>query len=375
MGDPIDVRPVRGRRDLNTFIKLPYRIYAGDPLWVPPLLMDVKERLNPRKNPWFRHAEAEFFIARRGDRAVGRISAHIDHNLNEYQGNDWGLFGWFECENDPQAAAALFGAAEAWLRDRGRDRMVGPMSYTTNDELGVVVDGFDIAPTIFESYNPRYYPELFEDAGFAKAKDLLMYSLEVTDKDKVHPAVWGAARRVDESSFTLKPFSRRSLKADVDRFLDIYNESWEKNWGFVPLTEKEVRHYAKQLLPVLDGNWAFVMIGSDGDNAAAALTLPDYNIVLRHLNGRLLPLGWLKFLWYRRKIDRVRVFALGVKPKYRTTGLGARLYAEHFAAAERTGVVGGSMGWMLEDNRPMNKVIRSMGGEVIRVFRLYEREL
>lgn len=375
MSDPIDVRPVRSKAERNAFIKLPFRIYADDPLWAPPLIVDVKERLDPKKNPWFEHAEAEFFIAWRGDRAVGRISAHVDHNFNEYQGNDWGLFGWFECEDDPAAAKALFDAAESWLRDRGRDRMVGPMSYTTNDELGVVVEGFDVPPSIFEAHSPPYYPALFEAAGFSKAKDLYMYSLEVTDREKVHPAIWGAARRVDESSFTLKPFSRRTVKSDVDRFLDIYNASWEKNWGFVPLTEKEVRHYAKQLLPVLDKHWAFVLIGRDGDNAAAALTLPDYNVVLRRLNGRLLPFGWLKFLWYRRKIDRVRVFALGVKPKYRTTGLGARLYAEHFSSAERTGVTGGTMGWILEDNKPMNKAMTGMGGRLIRVFRVYERML
>ncbi|MBK5230491.1 MAG: hypothetical protein JJE27_04880, partial [Thermoleophilia bacterium] len=186
MSDPIDVRPVQSKADLNAFIKLPFRIYADDPLWVPPLLMDVKDRLNRKKNPWFEHSEAEFFIAWRGDRAVGRISAHIDRNLNEFQGIDWGLFGWFECEDDPVAAQALFDAAAVWLRERGRDRMVGPMSYTTNDELGVVVKGFDVAPSIFEAHTPRYYPALFDAAGFAKAKDLNMYSLEVTDKDKVH---------------------------------------------------------------------------------------------------------------------------------------------------------------------------------------------
>lgn len=373
--DPIDVRPVRGRAELNAFVKLPFRLYENDPLWVAPLIMDVKGQLNRKKNPWFQHSEAEFFIAWRGGRAVGRISAHIDRNFNEYQGNDWGLFGWFECDDDSEAASALFDAAAAWLGERGRDRMIGPFSYTTNDECGVLVDGFDVPPSILEPHTPRYYPALFDGAGFAKAKDILMYSLEVTDRDKVHPAIWGAAKRVDDSSFTFKPFSRRSLKDDVDRFLDIYNASWEKNWAFVPLTEAEVRHYAKTLAPILDGNWAFVMIANDGDNAAAALTLPDYNQVLKHMNGRLLPFGWLKFLWYRRKIDRVRVFALGAKPKYRTTGLGARLYAEHFAAAERTGVTGGTMGWILEDNKPMNKVIVGMGGHVIRRYRLYERLL
>lgn len=375
MSDPIDVRPVSGKADLKLFIDLPFRLYANDPMWVPPLVMDVKDQLNRKKNPWFEHAEAQFFLARRGERVVGRISAQIDRNFNQFQDNDWGLFGWFECEDDAEAAAALYDAAADWLRERGRDRMVGPMSFTTNDELGVVVDGFEVPPSIFEACTPRFYPQLFEAAGFEKAKDLLMYSLEVTDKDKIHPAIWGAARRVDESSFQIKHFSRFSVRADIDRFLDIYNSSWEKNWGFVPLDDHEVRHYAKQLFPVLDKHWAFIMVGKDGDNAAAALTLPDYNQVLKHLNGRLLPLGWLKFLWYRRKIDRVRVFALGVKPRYRTTGLGARLYAEHFVAAEKTGVTGGTMGWILEDNKTMNKAIQGMGGHVIKTFRLYERML
>lgn len=375
VSDPIDVSAVRGKADLKAFVDFPYELYSADSNWVPPLKMDIKDQLNQKKNPWFEHAEAEFFLARRAGRVVGRISAHIDRNFNEFQGNDWGLFGWFECIDDSAVAGALYERAAAWLKERGRDRMVGPFSYTTNDECGVLIDGFEIAPAILEPWNYDYYPGLFDGAGFEKAMDLLMYKMEISDKDKVRPAVHIAAGRVDESSYKFKRFSRLTLNSDVDRFLDIYNESWEKNWGFVPLTEKEVRHYAKTLLPVLDKNWAFVIIGSDGDNAGAALTLPDYNQVLKHLGGRLLPFGWAKFLWYRRKIDRVRVFALGVKPKYRTTGLAAKLYIEHLDAAERTGVVGGTMGWILENNRPMNKSIEALGGTVIKRFRLYERAL
>jgi GNAT superfamily N-acetyltransferase len=375
VSDPIDVSAVRGKADLKAFVDFPYELYSADSNWVPPLKMDIKDQLNQKKNPWFEHAEAEFFLARRGGKVVGRISAHIDKNFNEFQGNDWGLFGWFECIEDRDVANALYDRAAAWLKDRGRDRMVGPFSYTTNDECGVLIDGFEIAPAILEPWNYSYYPGLFDGAGFEKAMDLLMYKMEISDKDKVRPAVHIAAGRVDESSYRFKRFSRLTLNSDVDRFLDIYNESWEKNWGFVPLTEKEVRHYAKTLLPVLDKNWAFVVISADDDNAGAALTLPDYNQVLKHLGGRLLPFGWAKFLWYRRKIDRVRVFALGVKPKYRTTGLAAKLYIEHLHAAERTGVVGGTMGWILENNRPMNKSIEALGGTVIKRFRLYERML
>lgn len=375
VSDPIDVSAVRGKGDLKTFVDFPYELYEKSSNWVPPLKMDIKDQLNQKKNPWFEHAEAEFFLARRGGKVVGRISAHVDRNFNEFQGNDWGLFGWFECIDDEAVATALYDRAGAWLKDRGRDRMVGPFSYTTNDECGVLIDGFEIAPAILEPWNYAYYPGLFDGAGFEKAMDLLMYKMEIADKEKVRPAVHIAAGRVDESSYRFKRFSRLTLNSDVDRFLDIYNESWEKNWGFVPLTEKEVRHYAKTLLPVLDKNWAFVIIGSDGDNAGAALTLPDYNQVLKRLDGRLLPFGWVKFLWYRRKIDRIRVFALGVKPKYRTTGLAAKLYIEHLDAAERTGVVGGTMGWILENNKPMNKSAEALGASVIKRFRLYERML
>lgn len=371
----IAVSEVRGKADLKAFVDFPYALYDQTSNWVPPLKMDIKDQLNRKKNPWFEHAEAEFFLARRGGEVVGRISAQIDHNFNEFQGNDWGLFGWFECTDDSAVAEALFDAAAAWLKARGRDRMVGPFSYTTNDECGVLIDGFEIEPAILEPWNYEYYPKLFDGAGFAKAMDLLMYKMEIADRDKVRPAIFAAAARVDDSSYRLKRFSRLTLKSDVDRFLDIYNASWEKNWGFVPLTETEVRHYAKTLLPVLDKNWAFLMIGNDGDNAGAALTLPDYNQVLKHLGGRLMPFGWAKFLWYRRKINRVRVLALGVKPRYRTTGLAAKLYIEHLDAAERTGVTGGTMGWILESNRAMNKSIEALGGTVTRRFRLYERML
>lgn len=375
VSDPIDVKPLRGKADLKAFVDLPYRLYDSSSKWIPPLKMDIKDELNPQKNPWFEHAEAEFFLARRGGEVVGRISAHIDHNFNEFQGNEWGLFGWFESIDDPAVAAALMDAAAEWLRARGRDRMVGPFSYTTNDPCGVLIEGFEVEPAILEPWNYEYYPGLFEANGFEKAKDLLMYKMDLVDKDKVRPAIYMAADRVDASSYRIKRFSRRTLNADVDRFLDIYNASWEKNWAFVPLTENEIRHYAKTLLPILDRNWAFVMIGEDGDNAGAALTLPDYNQVLRHLGGRLLPFGWAKFLWYRRKIDRVRVFVLGVKPRYRTTGLAAKLYIEHLDAGERTGVVGGTMGWVLEDNRAMNKSIEALGCTLTRRLRIYERML
>jgi GNAT superfamily N-acetyltransferase len=371
----LEVRPVASRSDLTTFIKLPWRLYRNERHWVPPLLFERRQFLDRAKNPFFRHADAEYFLAWRDGRPVGRITAQVDRHFNEFQGNDWGMFGFFECEEDPEAAAALLGAAEAWLRARGRDRMVGPMNFTTNDECGVLIEGFDQLPTVLTDYTHRYYPALLEGTGLTKAMDLLMWHLDVSERSKVHQAIWDIADRVESKhGITTRHFRKKDLNAEVDRFLEIYNAAWEKNWGFVPLTDDEVRHYAKQLKPLLDENWAMVA-EKDGEVVGAALTLPDYNQVLVHMNGRLLPFGWAKFLWYRRKIDRVRVFALGVKREWQHTGVAAKLYEMHYDSAERTPQSGGEMGWILETNKAMNRAMEGMGGHVVRKYRLYEREL
>jgi GNAT superfamily N-acetyltransferase len=372
----LEVRRV-GRRELRAFIGLPWRLYCDEPNWVAPLRMDIKRRLDPRRNPWFEHAQAEYFLAWRDGRPIGRISAHIDRNFNEFQGNRWGLFGWFECEHDPQAAGALLDAAAGWLRERGRDLMVGPMDFTTNDEIGVLVEGHEYRPIILCPWQHSYYQQLMQDAGMEKAMDVYMWSLHVTGRDQVHPAIWQAAERLeDEHGIVCRNFRKRDLQREVTRFLEVYNASWERNWGFVPLTEREVRHYAKDLKSVLDENWAMVAERKDtGEVVGAALTLPDYNQVLARLNGRLLPFGWFTALRAKSRIDAVRVFALGVKPAYQHTGVAAKFYAMHFDAAERTPQKGGEMGWILETNQPMNRAMEGMGGQIKRRYRVYERTL
>jgi GNAT superfamily N-acetyltransferase len=369
----LEIRPVASKRDLTTFIKLPWRLYRNELTWVPPLVFERRQFLDRQKNPWFEHGEAEYFLAWRDGEAVGRITAQVDRIFNQFQDNTWGLFGFFECEDDPETAKALLDAAEAWLRARGRDRMVGPMDFTMNDECGVLVDGFERPPIILTNWTHRYYPALLEGAGMAKAMDTLMWELEIAGRDKVNPAIWTVAERVESKhGIVVRPMRKKDIHAEIDRFLEVYNAAWEKNWGFSPLTEKEVRHYAKTLKPLLDEHWAFIA-EKDGETVGAALSLPDYNQVLKHLNGRLLPFGWLKFLWYRRKIDRVRVFALGVKREYQHTGVAARFYELHFDSAEITPQTYGEMGWILESNTSMNRAMEGMGGTVVRRYRLYER--
>ena len=364
------------RRDLRAFITLPWAIHRNHPLWVPPLKFDVRRRLDRSKNPFFAHAEAEYFLALREGEPVGRTSAHLDRNFNAYQGNDWGMFGWFEARDDPLVAQALLDAAEAWLRERDRDRMVGPLCFSTNDQdVGVLVDGYDRPALILNQWTPPYYPRLLEGAGLAKAMDLYMWQLYVEDRAKVHPAILRMAEEVStKHGIVVRPMRKRDLAAEVERFLEVYNDAWERNWGFVPLTADEVRHYAKELKPILDENWAFVA-ERNGHTVGAALTLPDYNQVLVHLNGRLLPFGWLKALYWRRRIDKVRVLALGVKRKHRHTGVAAKLYTLHFDAAARTRQKGGEMGWILETNKAMNRAMEGMGGRIVSRYRLYEKAL
>jgi GNAT superfamily N-acetyltransferase len=374
----LEVRPVATRRDLAAFIKLPWRLYREEPNWVPPLLMDVKKRLDRQKNPFFKHAEAQYFLAYRDGRPAGRISAHVDRNFNEFQNNDWGLFGWFECEDDPEAARALLHTAEGWLRERGRDRMVGPMDFTTNDECGLLIEGHEHPPIILSPWHHSYYQRLFEqDLDMRKAMDLYMWKLYVQDREKVHPAIWEMADKLEsEHGIMCRNFRKQDLQAEVGRFVELYNSAWERNWGFVPLTEEEVRHYAKDLAPVLDENWAMFAERKDtGEVVGGALTLLDYNQVLAELNGRLLPSGWLRALRERKKIDAIRVIVLGVTPDYRHTGVAARLYQMHFDAAERTPQKGGEMGWTLEVNESMNRALEGMGAEIKRRYRIYERML
>jgi GNAT superfamily N-acetyltransferase len=374
----VEVRPVSSKRDLSTFIKLPWRLYRNEPNWVAPLLMELKKRLDQSKNPFFKHAEAQYFLAWRDGRPVGRVSAHVDRNFNEFQGNEWGLFGWFECEDDPEATRALLDAAQAWLRERGRDRMVGPMDFTTNDEIGLLIQGHEYPPIILCPWHHPYYQRIFEqDIGMTKAMDLYMWSLYVEERKKVHPAIWEAADKLEsEHGIVCRNFRKKDLQAEVTRFLEVYNAAWENNWASVPLNEEEVRHYAKDLKPVLDENWAMVAEKRDtGEVVGAALTLPDFNQVLAKLNGRLLPFGWISALRAKSKIDAVRVFALGVKPEYQHTGVAARFYQMHFDAAERTPQKGGEMGWILETNKPMNRAMEGMGGEIKRRYRVYERLL
>ena len=256
---PVEIRPVKSRREVTAFIKLPFRLYRDAPLWVPPLIFERRQFLDRAKNPFFEHGRAEYFLAWRDGRAVGRITAQVDDNFQAFQDNKWGQFGFFECEDDPEAAKALIDTADGWLTAQGCDRMVGPCNFTTNDECGVLVEGFDRPPLILSDWTHEYYPALLESTGVTKAMDLLMWELRIQGKEHVHQAIWDIAAQVEaKHGITCRYMRKKDLDSEISRFMEVYNAAWERNWGFVPLTEHEVRHYAKQLRPILDENWAMV---------------------------------------------------------------------------------------------------------------------
>jgi GNAT superfamily N-acetyltransferase len=370
----LKIKPVETKSELNQFVKFQFRLYADEPNWVAPLIWERKRFLNPKINPFFEHARVQYFLAIREGRIVGRISAHIDNNFQEFHKNRWGFFGFFECENDPEAAGALIDSAADWVKERGCDRIVGPCDFTTNDPCGVLIDGFT-QPLILTPWNHQYYQSLLEGLGLKKAMDLFMWNVEFKEKDLANPILWKLADRAgDRYGVTVRNMRKSDLENELAIFREIYNVAWKDNWGFVPLTEKEVRWHAKELKPILVPEWTFVA-EIEGKPVAAALTLPDYNQVLSRLRGRLLPIGWAKALYLKHKISRIRVFALGVRPEWRHTGVAAKLYADHYEQAEKDDIVGAEMGWTLEVNRDMNKALEAMHGRIVRTLRIYEREL
>ncbi|HEV3375840.1 MAG TPA: hypothetical protein VG126_01015 [Thermoleophilaceae bacterium] len=370
----VEVRPVRSLGDRRQFIDLPFRLHATGTPWIPPLKLERHLFLNPRTGHFFKRGEAELFLAFRGGRVVGRISAQINAAFNEAQDNAWGMFGFLEVEEDREALAALLDAAAAWLRERGRDRMVGPMDFTMNDECGVLIEGFAREPMVRQPWHPPYYRRLLEEAGLNKAMDLLMWELRIGDRDKILPIIRKLADELEpKHGIRIRKMTRWGLRRDLDAFGEIYNEAWARNWDFVPYTPDDLDAYAQELHLVFDRDWFMIAENGRGETVAVAITVPDINQVLKLMGGRVLPFGWWHYLRRRRIVDRCRIGFLGVKTAYQHTGVAAGLYMEHFAMAEATRIKWGEGGWVLETNKGLNRGMKALGGRVDKRYRVYER--
>jgi hypothetical protein len=368
----LEVRAVSSRRDRREFIELPFRLHSTSPQWVPPLRVERHMFLSRRMNAYFRHAGAQEFLATRDGRAVGRVSAQIDRAYDDQHGPGTGMFGFLEMEDDSEVAQALIDTARTWLAERGRHHMIGPMDYTMNDEAGLLVEGYLREPMIKQPWHPGYYKRLVEGAGLTKAIDLLMWELVIDDREKILPIIFELAEQCEtKHGVTLRHMRRRDLAKEIKVFGEVYNAAWKRNWGFVPYSDADLKHYAEELQLVFDKHW-FMLAEKDGETIGIAITVPDINQVLKKMNGRLLPFGWWHFLRRAQIMDRVRVGFLGVKPEYQHTGTAARFYVEHFDMAKVRPQKWGEMGWILETNRAMNRGMEAMGGRIVKRYRVYE---
>ncbi|MDQ8045063.1 MAG: hypothetical protein AAGC46_05575 [Solirubrobacteraceae bacterium] len=371
------VRPVASRRDLGAFVDLPFRLHGDQPHWIPPLKLERKLFLSRKQNPYFEHGTAEYFLAERDGVVVGRITAQIDPLFNDFQDNTWGNFGFLEFEDDADVLEALLTAAGDWLRERGRERMVGPMGFALNDEPGILIDGFDIDPMFQQPWHPPYYQQRIEEAGLTKAMDLLMWKLTIDDREKVHPGIFAAAKTAtDEHGLKLVKMSRRSVGKDIRvDFHRLFNAAWARNWGFRPYSARDLKVMGQEIQLVFSRHWFMKAVDPQGKTVGMAITIPDLNQALRAANGRLFPFGLVRLLIARAKIDQIRVGWLGIEPDMQHTGAAALLYVEHFENARHLRQDKGEMGWILETNKPMNWAMQGMGGEVVKRYRMYDRPL
>jgi len=374
----VQIERVTTARQRDEFLALPEKIYAGDPNWVPPLLMERRDFLDPAKNPFFKHAATELFLARKDGALVGRIAACEDRNYNAFHGCRVGFFGFYEAVDDDEVALALFDAAKSWVRGRGLDRLIGPSNFTSNHEIGLLVDGFESPPVVMMTYNPRYYIRHFEEVmGLPKAKDLYAWWLSA-HVDPPERVVRIAEKVRAKEGVVVRPVNLGDFSEEARRIKEIYNAAWEKNWGFVPFTDEEFDHAAKDMRKLVVPDLVLVA-EVQGEPVAFSLTLPDLNQALIHVGGRLttfgLPIGAAKLLWYSRRIDQLRLIILGIKEQYRKRGLDAILYLDTLRAARKLGYKGGEISWTLEDNVLVNRAIEMMGGRRYKTYRVYETEL
>jgi len=371
----IEVSATTGFADLREFVALPFRLHAGTP-WIPPLKLERYQFLNRRLNPFFTHGQAEYFLARRDSRVVGRASAQVDYGYNQFHGTRWGMFGFLEFEDDQEVLEAMLDAAAAWLAARGCERMVGPMDFQMNDESGVLIDGFELEPLIRQPWHPPYYQRRCEAAGLTKAMDLYSWHVEISDRERMNPILPQIAERAaTRHGITIRKMSRRGLRGDLDEFANVYNAAWSRNWGFVPYSKADLDGYAIDLQLVYSREW-FMIAEQEGKTIAMAITIPDIHQVYKKMKGRLLPLGWWYYLRRGQIMTRVRVGFLGVLPEYQHTGVAAALYIEHFNVAERDGLPdGGEASFILETNTAMNRGLEAMGGRIVKRWRVYERLL
>ncbi|MBU0740747.1 GNAT family N-acetyltransferase [bacterium] len=371
------VAPVSGKKDLDAFLHLPYRIYADDPHYVYPLLAQLKEFFDRRKNPFFKHAETGLWLARRDGEVIGRIGACVDRYHNEYWREQIGFYGFYECIDDAVVSHALLDTARDWLRERGMTVMRGPLNFTTNhDNPGLLIDGEPSPPVTGMSYNPTYYQDQFESyAGLAKCKDLWAWRVDAEDI-KLSKRVADGVRQVlaGKTDLTVRPIDKKDFRNEVELIRSLYNDCWNENWGFIPMDPEEFYFSAKEMKTMVNENLLLIAEWR-GEPIGFSMTIPDFNLALKRVRGKLFPFGILKFLLDRKKITYARTLLLGVLPEHRRKGVDVMMVLRSYKAAVKGGITAGECSWILEDNTPMNNILEKLGARVYKTYRIYDLPL
>jgi hypothetical protein len=376
---PLDVRPARTAREQKQFLDLPYRLHRRAEHWIAPLRMAQKDMLDTAKHPFYKTADVEKFLAWRGGRVVGRVMAILNRAHNEFHGERAGFFGFFEVEEDYDAAAALLDAAKEWLTSHGAVVMRGPVNPSTNYECGLLVEGFDLDPTLMMVWNPAYYGEFLERYGLRKAADLYAYDI-AADYFNVSDKLKRVAERLQSKErVRVRPVDLKDFKREVETVRRVYNDAWSRNWGFVPVTDEEFEHLGKDLKQLVDPRIVLIAEqhtpGGEPRPIGFMLAVPDLNRALKKMNGRLFPLGLIKLLWHSRKIHTIRIITMGVIREFQSLGGGAIFLKEIYERAPAAGFPSGEMSWVLDNNVMMNRAAELIGGRRTKTYRIYEMPL
>lgn len=367
----IEVKQLDRIKGIVPFLKFAWSIYKEDKYWVPPIMMDKKKLLNPNKNPFFKSAELEMFMAYRDGKPVGRIAAIKNDNHNKIHNENIGFFGFFESVDDQEVANALLDKAKEWLKSKGVDAMRGPANPSSNDEYGMLLEGFDDSPRLMMTYNPKYYLNLMDNYGLKKVKDLYAYRIDnkkLLQSEKLLRVSEIATKR---SKVIVKQIDMKNFKSELEKVKFVYNQAWAPNWGFIPMSEEEIDNLAKELKPIVEPTLV-LFAEIDGQTIAFALVMPDYNELFKSFNGKLFPFNVIKLFTKRRTIKWARILTLGIIPKYQKKGIDAILYHEITKRAEAIGILKGEASWVLEDNEMMKRGAEVMNGEIYKKYRIYE---
>lgn len=373
----INVYPVKTKKQLKQFIMLPFKLYQDDPYWVAPIISEQKKFFDPDKNPYYEHSEVQLFLAEKDDVVVGRISAQTNTQHNKFHKDKVGFFGFFECINDQAVADELLSKASTWNKEKGKDILRGPMNFSTNDECGLLVDGFGSSPFIMMTHNKPYYQELLSNAGFAKSIDLLAYLIPR------RPTPERLQRVVDKlqkrGRFTVRSLStnKKELRKDLEMVFTVYTKAWERNWGFVPMTEKEFFHLIDSVIDLVMPEFFYLAFVED-EPVGFYVALPDYNQIIKKMKGKIFPFGIFHLLFGRKKIDAMRVVTMGVIKEYQGRGIETVFYTRNFQLAnehKKLDIKNAEMSWILETNTMMNRIAKKLGGYVHKTYRIFDKKI